>query len=349
MAKTIIKINNLYKNYGNQTVVNNLNLDIIDGEFLTLLGPSGCGKTTILRMIGGFETPDKGKLLLGENDLIKIPPNKREINTVFQSYALFQHLTVRENISFGLKIKKVPKNEIEKRVDEILEITHLEALAMRKPSKLSGGQQQRVAIARSLVNHPKVLLLDEPLGALDLQLRKQMQIDLKRLQKKLGITYIYVTHDQEEALSMSDRIAVMHNGKMEQIGTPNEIYNYPKTEFVAKFLGESNFFDGVYEKITENSGNFKCEGINVPVSFFKEGTPTLLSLRPEFVELHKEKISGFSISAVIEQVVFLGQNYRISAKLKSGKIIHSLDETGLYAKGDKVNITWNPINSRLII
>ncbi|MEE1342921.1 MAG: ATP-binding cassette domain-containing protein, partial [Lachnospiraceae bacterium] len=210
MEKTLIQLEHIHKSYGKQTIIEDLSLEVRDGEFLTLLGPSGCGKTTLLRMINGFETPDKGEVLLDGVNQVAIQPNKREVNTVFQSYALFPHLTVRENIEFSLKMKKVDKNEIKERVDEVLELTNLEALASRKPGKLSGGQQQRVAIARSLVNKPKVLLLDEPLGALDLKLRKQMQIELKKMQRRLGITYVYVTHDQEEALTISDRIVVLN-------------------------------------------------------------------------------------------------------------------------------------------
>ena len=226
-----------------------ISLSIDKGEFITLLGSSGCGKTTTLRIIAGLETPDSGRVFLDGRDVTGLAPEARDVNTVFQNYALFPHMTVADNIGYGLKLKKIPKAEIKKRVSEMLELVQLPGYEKRKPSELSGGQRQRVAIARSLVNNPKVLLLDEPLGALDLQLRRAMQLELKRLQKKLGITFIYITHDQEEAINMSDRIAVMNKGTFEQIGTPDEIYNHPKTSYVATFVGNANILHGVAESI----------------------------------------------------------------------------------------------------
>lgn len=339
MAETLIKLDNIVKSYGSNTVVKGMSLEVKDGEFLTFLGPSGCGKTTMLRMISGFETPDSGTIQLNGRDLISIPPNKREINTVFQNYALFPHLTVRDNIGFGLKMKKVSPSEIKERVDEMLAITHLESLANRKPSQLSGGQQQRVAIARGLVNKPKVVLLDEPLGALDLQLRKQMQLDLKRLQKKLGTTYIYVTHDQEEALTMSDRIVLMYNGQIEQIGTPREIYSNPKTEFVANFLGESNILEGVYNCENDNAF-FEIEGEKLPVKVF-EGNPTLISVRPEDIKLSYKKESPFALEAVVSDCIFMGIVYSMRVTLKSGKVLKIVSTENKFKVGDSVFANFN--------
>ena len=232
-----------------EAVLDNISLEISKGEFITLLGSSGCGKTTTLRIIAGLEQPDAGSVWLDGREVTGLEPNQRDVNTVFQNYALFPHMNVAENIGYGLKLKKVPKSEIRKKVSQMLELVQLEGYEKRKPSELSGGQKQRVAIARALVNNPKVLLLDEPLGALDLQLRRAMQIELKHLQKKLGITFIYITHDQEEAINMSDRIAVMKDGRIEQIGTPDEIYNHPKTSYVATFVGNANILHGVAESI----------------------------------------------------------------------------------------------------
>ena len=244
-----VKVQNLTKKFGDLLVLDNLNFEVEEGEFLTLLGASGCGKTTTLRIIDGLEQPDEGSVWLDGREVTGLEPNQRDVNTVFQNYALFPHMNVAENIGYGLKLKKVPKSEIRKKVSQMLELVQLEGYEKRKPSELSGGQKQRVAIARALVNNPKVLLLDEPLGALDLQLRRAMQIELNHLQKKLGITFIYITHDQEEAINMSDRIAVMRDGRIEQIGTPDEIYNHPKTSYVATFVGNANILHGVAESI----------------------------------------------------------------------------------------------------
>ena len=244
MSKHLIDLKNITKTYDDTDVLKDINLYIRDGEFLTLLGPSGCGKTTMLRLIAGFTLPDNGQILVDGKDISGVPPYRRQVNTVFQKYALFPHLNVFDNIAFGLKIQKLPKDEIESRVNEMMELVNLAGYGSRYIDQLSGGQQQRVAIARALVNRPRVLLLDEPLGALDLKLRKGMQIELKRMQQKLGITFIYVTHDQEEALTMSDTIVVMNEGVIQQIGTPADIYNEPKNVFVAKFIGESNIIPG---------------------------------------------------------------------------------------------------------
>ena len=239
----LIRLERITKKFGDHVIITSLDLTIHDGEFLTLLGPSGCGKTTLLRMIAGLETPTTGKVILDGQDITKLPPYKRNVNMVFQNYALFPHMTVAENIRFGLKMKKVPTEETEDRINQVLYLTQLEELRNRYPSQMSGGQQQRVAIARALVNNPKVLLLDEPLGALDYQLRKKLQLELKNLQRGLGLTFIFVTHDQEEALTMSDRIVIMNEGVIQQDGDPNGIYHHPHNTFVARFIGESNFFE----------------------------------------------------------------------------------------------------------
>ena len=250
MAEVSLELKEIKKSFTEgEAVLDNISLEISKGEFITLLGSSGCGKTTTLRIIAGLEQPDAGSVWLDGREVTGLEPNQRDVNTVFQNYALFPHMNVAENIGYGLKLKKVPKSEIRKKVSQMLELVQLEGYEKRKPSELSGGQKQRVAIARALVNNPKVLLLDEPLGALDLQLRRAMQIELKHLQKKLGITFIYITHDQEEAINMSDRIAVMRDGRIEQIGTPDEIYNHPKTSYVATFVGNANILHGVAESI----------------------------------------------------------------------------------------------------
>lgn len=250
MAEVSLELKEIKKSFTEgEAVLDNISLEISKGEFITLLGSSGCGKTTTLRIIAGLEQPDAGSVWLDGREVTGLEPNQRDVNTVFQNYALFPHMNVAENIGYGLKLKKVPKSEIRKKISQMLELVQLEGYEKRKPSELSGGQKQRVAIARALVNNPKVLLLDEPLGALDLQLRRVMQIELKHLQKKLGITFIYITHDQEEAINMSDRIAVMRDGRIEQIGTPDEIYNHPKTSYVATFVGNANILHGVAESI----------------------------------------------------------------------------------------------------
>ncbi len=261
MVENIIELRDISKHYEELTVLDNFNLDIKKNEFLTLLGPSGCGKTTTLKIIAGFEYADDGKVLFEGKEINNLPPYERQVNTVFQKYALFPHMDVYENVAFGLKIKKTPKDVIDAKVKEVLKLVALEGFERRQVESLSGGQQQRIAIARALVNEPKVLLLDEPLGALDLKLRQEMQIELKRIQKKLGITFVFVTHDQEEALTMSDTIVVMYKGKIQQMGTPQDIYNEPKNSFVAKFIGESNIFDGIMiedYKVNFCNRDFEC-------------------------------------------------------------------------------------------
>lgn len=281
--KKIIELKNISKTFDDDKVLDGISLDIHDNEFMTLLGPSGCGKTTTLRIIGGFEHPDRGDVIFMGERINDVPPHKRHVNTVFQKYALFPHLNVFENVAFPLREKKMPKNEIKEKVDKMLDMVMLSGFAQRRVNRLSGGQQQRVAIARALVNEPKVLLLDEPLGALDLKLRKDMQQELKKIQKNTGITFIFVTHDQEEALSMSDTIVVMSEGKIQQIGTPAEIYNEPVNAFVADFIGESNIVDGVMledYKVSFEGRTFDCLDTG-----FSKNEPVDVVIRPEDVDI----------------------------------------------------------------
>jgi spermidine/putrescine transport system ATP-binding protein len=316
----IVDLNNISMEYGGVTVLDNINLYIKENEFLTLLGPSGCGKTTTLRIIGGFEKPTKGKVIFEGKDITEVPPYQRQINTVFQKYALFPHLDVFDNIAFGLKIKKIPRNIIKEKVQEMLRLVNLQGFEKRSIESLSGGQQQRIAIARALVNEPRVLLLDEPLGALDLKLRKEMQNELKNIQKRVGITFIYVTHDQEEALTMSDTIVVMDKGKIQQIGTPIDIYNEPKNAFVAKFIGESNIVNGIMHEdyVVEFSGKiFKC----VDKGFLKDEDVEVV-IRPEDVDIvspDKGMLKG-----IVTSVTFKGVHYEMIVKDKDIEwMIHS--------------------------
>ena len=308
MAEVSLELKEIKKSFTEgEAVLDNISLEISKGEFITLLGSSGCGKTTTLRIIAGLEQPDAGSVWLDGREVTGLEPNQRDVNTVFQNYALFPHMNVAENIGYGLKLKKVPKSEIRKKVSQMLELVQLEGYEKRKPSELSGGQKQRVAIARALVNNPKVLLLDEPLGALDLQLRRAMQIELKHLQKKLGITFIYITHDQEEAINMSDRIAVMKDGCIEQIGTPDEIYNHPKTSYVATFVGNANILHGVAESIQGENAIVKIGNDRVIVKletsqqdtedtgakqYLSAGEKVTLAVRSENILLQEAAVIG---------------------------------------------------------
>ena len=305
MAEVSLELKEIKKSFTEgEAVLDNISLEISKGEFITLLGSSGCGKTTTLRIIAGLEQPDAGSVWLDGREVTGLEPNQRDVNTVFQNYALFPHMNVAENIGYGLKLKKVPKSEIRKKVSQMLELVQLEGYEKRKPSELSGGQKQRVAIARALVNNPKVLLLDEPLGALDLQLRRAMQIELKHLQKKLGITFIYITHDQEEAINMSDRIAVMRDGRIEQIGTPDEIYNHPKTSYVATFVGNANILHGVAENIQGENAIVKIGNDRVIVKletsqqdtggkqYLSAGEKVTLAVRSENILLQETAVIG---------------------------------------------------------
>ena len=321
LSQNIIEIKNVSKTYGDNTVLNNLSLNIRKNEFLTLLGPSGCGKTTTLKILAGFENSDIGKVLFNNEDISALPPYKRQLNTVFQKYALFPHMNVYENIAFGLKIKKVSKNEIDKKVSEMLKLVALEGFEKRSIDSLSGGQQQRVAIARALVNEPKVLLLDEPLGALDLKLRKEMQSELKRIQQRLGITFIFVTHDQEEALTMSDTIVVMNKGIIQQMGSPEDIYNEPANAFVADFIGESNIVDGI---MLEDLKVEFCNHVFTCVDKgFNSNEVVDVVIRPEDIEIISPE-KGM-ITGKVNSVKFKGVHYEIEVIENEHKwIVHNI-------------------------
>ncbi|MBU5455107.1 spermidine/putrescine ABC transporter ATP-binding protein [Caproiciproducens sp. MSJ-32] len=320
MKQNIIELKGISKAFDDNLVLDNINLSIKENEFLTLLGPSGCGKTTTLRIIAGFEESDSGELLFNGTDISTLPPYKRQVNTVFQKYALFPHMNVYENIAFGLKIKKLSKSEIDNKVKNILKLVSLEGFEKRNIESLSGGQQQRIAIARALVNEPKVLLLDEPLGALDLKLRKEMQLELKKIQKRLGITFIFVTHDQEEALTMSDKIVVMNKGKIQQMGTPEDIYNEPANAFVAGFIGESNIFDAIIledYKVKFSNKVFDC----VDKGFSKNEKVDIV-IRPEDIKIvpaDKGMLKGS-----VKSVIFKGVHYEIEVEEGNNRwILHN--------------------------
>ena len=348
MSKELIRLRNVSMAFDDELVLNNINLYINDKEFLTLLGPSGCGKTTTLRMIGGFATPTSGDVLFDGVRINDVPPHQRQINTVFQKYALFPHLNVFENIAFGLRMQrrpdpaapgkkvKIPEEEIRERVLEMLEIISLKGFEHRRPDALSGGQQQRVAIARALVNRPKVLLLDEPLGALDLKLRKDMQIELKRIQQQVGITFIYVTHDQEEALTMSDTIVVMDKGSIQQIGTPEDIYNEPKNAFVADFIGESNIIDGVMvqDHLVQMYGRqFPCLD-----GGFEPNEPVDVVIRPEDIDI--VPVEQGQLTGTVTSVTFKGMQYDIIVDFKGFKwLIQTTDHS---PEGARIGIKIDP-------
>ena len=337
----VIDLQSICKEYDGETVLDNINLYIRDKEFVTLLGPSGCGKTTTLRIIGGFETPDNGKVLFDGKIINDLPPYKRSINTVFQKYALFPHLNVYENIAFGLKVKKLGKAEIKEKVENMLKLVNLVGFEKRNINTLSGGQQQRVAIARALINEPRVLLLDEPLGALDLKLRKDMQVELKNIQQRIGITFIYVTHDQEEALSMSDTIVVMADGKIQQIGTPIDIYNEPKNAFVADFIGESNILDGTM--LEDYKVKFAGHVFNCLDRGFDKNEAVDVVVRPEDVDV--VPVDKGMLVGTISSVTFKGVHYEIIVDIKGFKwMIQTTDYAapdstiGLYIEPDAIHI-----------
>ena len=351
MSKTqekdvIVRIADVDKSFDGERVVKKLNLDVERGEFLTMLGPSGCGKTTTLRMIAGFEVPTSGQIFLEGEDVDDKKPNERNVNTVFQNYALFPHMNVFDNIAFGLVEKKVKKDEIRRRVEEMIRLVQLDGMEKRMPSQMSGGQKQRVAIARALVNRPKVLLLDEPLGALDLKLRKQMQGELKALQRQLGITFIYVTHDQEEALTMSDRIAVMNRGRLEQVGTPEEVYNHPETKFVADFIGESNIIEGYVENMTEDSIEVTMESGKavIPETGYRMEEMVYLCIRPENLKISTEPKEGFRFRGQVREHIFIGSTNKTMIEMPNGQMLKSVTpaEDELVPVGTTVNVYWNP-------
>ena len=339
--KKIIELKNITKSFDGQVVLDDINLDIYDNEFLTLLGPSGCGKTTTLRLIAGFESADRGDIIfLGEN-INDVPPHKRNVNTVFQRYALFPHLNVFENVAFPLRERRVPKAEVEEKVNEMLKLVALSGFEKRSVTSLSGGQQQRVAIARALVNSPKVLLLDEPLAALDLKLRKDMQQELKKIQKATGITFVFVTHDQEEALSMSDTVVVMSEGRIQQIGTPVDIYNEPTNAFVADFIGESNILDGVM--LEDKKVRFHGHVFNCLDGGFDPREPVDVVVRPEDVDIVPEEKG--QLKGVVTSVTFLGVHYEIIVDINGFKwMIQTTDfvdvdeHIGIYLEPDAIHI-----------
>lgn len=342
MEKKLIDLIDITKTYGSNVVLDDLNLYIKENEFLTLLGPSGCGKTTTLRLIGGFESPDKGKVIFDGKDITKLPPNERQLNTVFQKYALFSHMTIAQNIAFGLKIKNKSNKYIKDKIEYALKLVNLQGYENRHPDSLSGGQQQRIAIARAIVNEPKVLLLDEPLGALDLKLRQDMQYELIRLKNELGITFVYVTHDQEEALTMSDTIVVMNQGYIQQVGTPEDIYNEPKNAFVADFIGESNIIDAVFveDKVVNILGaKFPCVDVG-----FGHNVPVDVVIRPEDIDLVAPE-EGI-ITGVVTSLIFKGVHYEMDVEANGHEwLVHSTD---LCPVGTKVGIKVDPFDIQIM-
>ncbi len=338
----LIRLENISKEYDGTPVLKDINLYIRKNEFLTLLGPSGCGKTTTLRIIGGFEQPTAGRVIFDGQDITSLPPYKRRVNTVFQKYALFPHLNVFENIAFGLKVAKIPKDEIARRVDSMLDLVNLRSYGKRRVDSLSGGQQQRIAIARALVNEPEVLLLDEPLGALDLKLRKGMQLELKRMQQRLGITFIFVTHDQEEALTMSDTIVVMKDGSIAQIGTPKHIYDEPKSAFIANFIGESNIIRGrmVRDELVNFCGsNFTCVD-----SGFAPDSPVDVLVRPEDIVIVGEDVG--QLTGTVKSVLFKGVHYEMM--IEAGGFLWKVHSTSMQPEGSLVGLSIVPFNIHIM-
>ncbi|HHN93188.1 MAG TPA: ABC transporter ATP-binding protein [Anaerolineae bacterium] len=357
MAESIpaVELEHVTKRFGNVVAVNDVTLRIAEGEFFSLLGPSGCGKTTTLRMIAGFEMPTAGVVRIRGQEMGETPPFKRPVNTVFQSYALFPHLTVAQNVAFGLEMQKVPRKEIKQRVAEALEMVRLPQMANRKPKQLSGGQRQRIALARALVNRPQVLLLDEPLGALDLKLRKAMQLELKALQSQVGITFIYVTHDQEEALTMSDRIAVMNEGRVYQVGTPREIYERPNSRFVADFIGETNFLTGRVEEVRGEQAVVLVDGtvrvvgtLTGPVS---RGQEVTVAIRPEKLRLRP---TG-EVQGRVEELIYIGTDTRYVIRLtERSRLTVRTQNVGIgdsqrFRQGERVGLEWNDESALVLV
>ena len=342
MGESILQLRQIRKSFDNTEVLKGIDLEVAQGEFITLLGASGCGKTTTLRIIAGLELPDAGQVILEGQDITNREPNKRDVNTVFQNYALFPHMNVSDNVGYGLKIRKVPKAEIERKVEQALRLVQLEEYGKRMPDQLSGGQKQRIAIARAVINEPKVLLLDEPLGALDLKLRRQMQLELKRLQKQLGITFIYITHDQEEALTMSDTIVVMNQGYIQQMGSPEDIYNEPQNAFVADFIGESNIIEGVMiqDRLVQILGaKFDCVDTG-----FGQNKPVDVVIRPEDVDL-VEPEKG-TITGVVTHLIFKGVHYEMEVQANGFEwLVHSTD---MFPVGQKVGIHVDPFDIQIM-
>jgi spermidine/putrescine transport system ATP-binding protein len=358
-SKYSVELANIVKRFGDIVAVNNVSLKISDGEFFSLLGPSGCGKTTTLRIIGGFETPTEGEVLIKGEPMQMIPPFRRPVNTVFQNYALFPHMNIFQNVAFGLQMKKVPKAEIKKRVEDILDLVQLPGMGKRKPSQLSGGQQQRVALARALINHPSVLLLDEPLGALDLKLRKAMQLELKRIQKQVGITFIYVTHDQEEALTMSDRIAVMNEGNVLQVDIPEEIYEHPANRFVANFIGETNFMHGKVQSVTGDEVEVLIDDqIAIATPKMKEvvtGAEVVLAVRPEKLVISREPTSDARVQGTIKEMIYIGTDLRYEVAISESTTLtvreqnSSGDDATRFQNGEAVSVAWKNDHVTLLV
>ncbi|MFH8774120.1 ABC transporter ATP-binding protein [Streptomyces sp. NPDC017958] len=347
-ATPAVRLDGVSKQFADSYAVHRLDLDIESGHFFSLLGPSGCGKTTSLRMIGGFSDPTEGSVLLAGEDVTALPPNRRNVNTVFQSYALFDHLSVADNVAFGLKRKGVAKAETRQRVGEMLDLVQLAGLADRKPRTLSGGQRQRVALARALVNRPAVLLLDEPLAALDLKLRRQMQVELKQIQREVGITFVFVTHDQDEALTMSDRIAVMNEGRIEQCGTPEDVYEHPATRFVASFMGTSNLMTGTYRggEVALEQGPALPVGARTGIA---DGTPVSVSVRPEKIWLSDFEPGMSMLTGVIRETVYSGPTTTYLIELAPGVTLSVLEQNTARARmedrwsgGETVEFGWRP-------
>ena len=343
MSKELIRLSDCFMKFDDDVILDHINLYINDKEFLTLLGPSGCGKTTTLRIIGGFQKPTSGDVFFDGVRINDVPPHKRKVNTVFQKYALFTHMNIFENVAFGLRISKVPEVELRERVEEALALVNLAGYGKRSVNSLSGGQQQRVAIARAIVNRPQVLLLDEPLGALDLKLRKDMQIELKRIQQQVGITFVYVTHDQEEALTMSDTVVVMNEGRIQQIGTPQDIYNEPKNAFVADFIGESNIIDGIMheDRVVGMYGKkFPCLD-----GGFQPNEPVDVVIRPEDIDLVKPEEG--TLQGIVTHLIFKGVHYEMEVTTPDGYewLVHSTD---MFPVGEKVGIHVDPFDIQIM-
>jgi spermidine/putrescine ABC transporter ATP-binding subunit len=352
----IIRFENITKRFGKMVAVDNVTLDIQEGAFFALLGPSGCGKTTLLRMLAGFETPTEGRVLIDGKDVAALPPNKRPVNMVFQSYAVFPHMKVADNVGYGLKMDGVDGGEIKRRVEEALELVKLDGLGARMPDQLSGGQRQRVALARALVKRPRVLLLDEPLSALDAKLRDQMRSELTSLQEKVGITFIMVTHDQDEALAIATRCAVMHRGVLTQVATPADLYEFPNSRFVADFVGSVNMFEGVLEKDEQNEAQVRCKELSAPVYLDHgvtgaRGSTVWVALRPEKIEMHKraegstpmkmeDAPAGANVvPGIIRDIVYLGSETNFEVELEGGRRVKTFRSN--LTRYDQEDFTWD--------
>ena len=353
-----LTLDNLSKSFGDVRAVDGVTLEVAAGEFYSLLGPSGCGKTTTLRLIAGFEYPDTGRVVLGGSDVTDAPPNKRRVNTVFQHYALFPHLSVEDNVAYGLKQARVAKQEVSERLDEALATVRLQELRARKPRELSGGQQQRVALARALINEPTLLLLDEPLAALDLKLRKQMQVELKKLQERVGITFIYVTHDQEEALTLSDRIAVMNDGRILQEGTPEDMYERPRTRFVADFIGQTNFFEGHVQDVGTTVTVKDAQGLMLhcaPNPLAQPGALVAVAVRPEKIVPANGHAPGANlVEATLIRRSYLGDLVQYGVLAPGGRELTLQrqndpgDAAASWELGERVRVTWDPVSALIL-